>query len=309
MASGTGRSHAWLLKVGTAIAAVVAIGLFVTVGVVAGADQPSISSDRSDYAPGDPVVLTGAGWQAAETVEILVDDDQDDPWSHEAELVAGDDGTVSGTFDLPDVAGDFSITATAQSGTASASFTVTETTETEPEPEPTPPCVATGDETLATDKPDYLPGGRVALTGSGYEPACELTLRITLPGETFETETFATDTDGSVSYVYALPSPACPASTSPRARGDRHSARERDLRGPGADRRNTHELDLTGTTTRPARSSSSAAPAGFPERRSRSSWTTTTATRGSTRRTSSQAPTGRSCTNSSCPTGSWPFTR
>ena len=51
---------------------------------------------------------------------------------HEAELVAEEDGTVSDSFDLPDVAGEFSITATAQSGTASASFTVTE-------PEPTPP--------------------------------------------------------------------------------------------------------------------------------------------------------------------------
>ena len=101
MGSGIGRSHAWLLKVGVAIAAVVAAGLFVAVGAVSGADQPSIASDRSEYAPGDPVVLTGAGWQAGEAVQLLVDDDQDDAWSHEAELIAMEDGSVSGSFDAP----------------------------------------------------------------------------------------------------------------------------------------------------------------------------------------------------------------
>ena len=48
----------------------------VAAGVVSGADQASISSDRSDYAPGDTVALSGSGWQAGEAVEILVDDDQ-----------------------------------------------------------------------------------------------------------------------------------------------------------------------------------------------------------------------------------------
>jgi len=47
------------------------------VGVVSGADQPSISSDRSDYAPDDAVALSGAGWQAGEAVELLVHDDHE----------------------------------------------------------------------------------------------------------------------------------------------------------------------------------------------------------------------------------------
>ena len=86
----------------------------------------------------------------------------------------------------------------------------TETTETEPEPEPVPPCVATGDETLAADKPAYLPGGRALLTGSGYEPSCEVTLRVTLPDETVTTEAVTTDRAAASAHVYALPSPAVP---------------------------------------------------------------------------------------------------
>ena len=88
-------------------------------------------------------MLSGDGWLAGETVELVVDDDQDDPWSHEAELVAEADGTVSDSFDLPDLAGEFSITATALSGTASASFTATEPSPRRPSPAPTPRSRAT----------------------------------------------------------------------------------------------------------------------------------------------------------------------
>ena len=73
----------------------------------AGEGQPSIASDRSDYAPSASVSLVGSGWQAGETVHVVVDDDQSDAWSHDVDLTAGDDGTVADSFDLPNVAGTY----------------------------------------------------------------------------------------------------------------------------------------------------------------------------------------------------------
>ena len=151
----------WLPKALFVLGSFTAAGL-VAAGVVSGADQPSISNDRSDYAPGDAVALSGAGWEAGEAVHVLVDDDQDVPWSHEAELTAAADGTVSDSFDLPDLAAAFSVTATAPSGTASSTFTATT-------PAP-PPSAPTGTPTLDSDEEEYAPGAAVALTGSDWQP-------------------------------------------------------------------------------------------------------------------------------------------
>ena len=163
MASGptAGRRHRRrLLEITFVVGSFVAAGL-VAAGVVAGADQPSIASDRSDYAPGDTVVLSGSGWAADETVHVVVDDDQSDAWSHEADVVAAADGTVSDSFDLPELAGTFAVTATATSGSASASFTVTAPTP--------PPPAPTGTPTLDSDEETYAPGDTVTLTGSDWQ--------------------------------------------------------------------------------------------------------------------------------------------
>jgi len=111
------RQHRRLLKISLVLGSFLAAGL-VAAGVVSDADQRSISSDSSNYAPGDAVALSGSGWQAGEAVQLLVDDDQSNAWSHETNLTAAADGTVSDSFDLPDVAGEFSVTATAASGSA-----------------------------------------------------------------------------------------------------------------------------------------------------------------------------------------------
>ena len=79
------RHRRRLLEISFVLGTFLAAGL-VAAGVVSGADQPSITSDQSDYAPGDAVALSGEGWVAGETVHILVEDDQSDPWSHEADV-------------------------------------------------------------------------------------------------------------------------------------------------------------------------------------------------------------------------------
>jgi CSLREA domain-containing protein len=85
-----------------------------------------------------------------------------------------------------------------------------ESTEPEPEPTPNPPCVATGDEALTTDKSGYLPGALAVIAGTGFGASCDAELRITLPDETTSTQTVSTDAGGSFGATYTLPAPAVP---------------------------------------------------------------------------------------------------
>ena len=87
----------------------------------------TIASDQPDYAPGATVTLTGAGWAAAESVHIFVNDDIGQQWSLDSnpDPVADDSGTFTYQFDLPDLfVAMYSVTATgATSGTATTTFT------------------------------------------------------------------------------------------------------------------------------------------------------------------------------------------
>ena len=192
------RRRTWLPKAVFVLGSFAAAGL-VAAGVVSGADQPSISSDRSDYAPGDAVALSGGGWLAGEAVQVLVDDDQSNSWSHEAALTAGADGSVSDSFDLPDVAGEFSVTATAVSGTASASFTATA---------PTPPSPPTaGTPTLDSDEEEYAPGATVTLGGADWQPGD--TVHLSVDDDADDAWDHAADVnvaaDGTITDTFDLP--------------------------------------------------------------------------------------------------------
>src|SRR5918998_1894207 len=74
----TGRLSLLLM----AFAAVVSIAALAT-GLAVKADAqaaPTIRSDKDDYRPGELVTLTGSGWQAGESVDIFVNDDQTMTW-------------------------------------------------------------------------------------------------------------------------------------------------------------------------------------------------------------------------------------
>jgi uncharacterized protein YfaS (alpha-2-macroglobulin family) len=44
--------------------------------------EPTVSTDKPDYAPGETVVITGSGWQAGEIVSLtIVESDGDQPWN------------------------------------------------------------------------------------------------------------------------------------------------------------------------------------------------------------------------------------
>src|SRR5918993_2833255 len=86
---------------------------------------PTIQSDKDDYAPGELVTLTGGGWQAGESVHIVVNDDAGQTWSRDVDVTADASGNISDSFNLPDwFVATYSVTATgAQSGVATTSFT------------------------------------------------------------------------------------------------------------------------------------------------------------------------------------------
>ena len=59
------------------------------------------------------MTLTGADWQAGDTVHVAVDDDKSNAWEYSEDVTVAADGTITDTFDLPaGLAAEFSATAT-----------------------------------------------------------------------------------------------------------------------------------------------------------------------------------------------------
>src|ERR671935_614164 len=87
--------------------------------------NPTISSDKPDYNPGDTVTLTGGSWQAGEAVHIFVNDDVGQTWSYSTDVTASATGGFVTSFALPSTfIASYAVTATgAISGTAKTSFT------------------------------------------------------------------------------------------------------------------------------------------------------------------------------------------
>ena len=192
------RGRKLLAGITFAVATFTAAGL-VAAGAVSGADQPSIASDHPDYAPGATVSLSGSGWQADETVHIVVDDDQSDPWSQTSDLTATVDGAVSDSFDLPTgLAGTFTVTATAPSGSATASFTVTA-----PAAPPSPPQAPT----VSSGESSYAPGATVQLTGANWAPgsAVHVVVDDDQSDQWTHVADLTADSAGAISDSFSLP--------------------------------------------------------------------------------------------------------
>src|SRR3954469_24129381 len=113
------------------VAAVAAMTLLVGIGtgwasdVIGSGSSPQITSDKPDYAPGEAVVLNGEGWQPGEAVQILVEDDDGMTWSHQASVIADEEGALRDAFNLPDwFVATYRVIATGEaSGVATFTFT------------------------------------------------------------------------------------------------------------------------------------------------------------------------------------------
>jgi len=115
------RKKRWSAVAAVTVVFVIALSA-VAVGDTTG---PTITSDKPDYAPGETVILTGAGWQAGEAVHIRVDDDQERTWSLDADVTADEVGGFTYQFALPThFVATYTVLATGEvSGTATTSFT------------------------------------------------------------------------------------------------------------------------------------------------------------------------------------------
>jgi hypothetical protein len=133
-----GRDRGRWTKLGVAlsmICSLVGVGLLIAMpsgaSILATAGGgPTISSDRTDYAPGATVTLTGTNWDpSGSSVHIVVNDDAGQTWSHSADATVPADGTVQDVFTLPDrFVATYSVTATqtTQAGTLTATTSFTD---------------------------------------------------------------------------------------------------------------------------------------------------------------------------------------
>jgi hypothetical protein len=87
--------------------------------------SPTITSDKSDYAPGSTVTLTGAGWGVGESVHLFVNDTIGQTWQYNADVTADLSGGFTTQFQLPATfISNYDVTATGSVGEiATASFT------------------------------------------------------------------------------------------------------------------------------------------------------------------------------------------
>jgi hypothetical protein len=94
------------------------------------AQTASVTTDKTEYAIGETVVITGSGWQAGETVELVIHEDPTVNPDVTLSATADADGNISNSdFVVPDHSGflTFTVTATGQSSglTAQTTFTAT----------------------------------------------------------------------------------------------------------------------------------------------------------------------------------------
>ncbi|MCJ7810642.1 MAG: hypothetical protein MUP62_00340, partial [Dehalococcoidia bacterium] len=64
-----------------------------------------------------------------------------------------------------------------------------------------------GGPTVTTDKPDYMPGDTVTISGSGFAANADLTVHVTrptIPTPTIDSHAVTTDPSGHFDYYYAL---------------------------------------------------------------------------------------------------------
>src|ERR671923_306893 len=107
------------------------------------------------------VALSGSGWQPGEAVHILVNDDDNQSWTYDGDVIADENGTFTYEVQLPDYfVANYRATATGESGTATTTFTDTINAE-----NPTSNNNGNGASSLSITKPSTTNTGDFLIAG------------------------------------------------------------------------------------------------------------------------------------------------
>ena len=114
--------------VAIAVGGVSSAGRYQQTAVLFESSAATVTTDKTDYAPGETVVITGTGWQPGETVDLNVHRDNDNPPDTWLTAVADGDGNIQNTefvVQESDIGVTFLLTATGQTSgfTAQTTFT------------------------------------------------------------------------------------------------------------------------------------------------------------------------------------------
>jgi Domain of unknown function (DUF5979) len=159
-------------------------------GECAARGTESVATDKSEYAPGSTVHITGDGYAASCDLRVEVTRPNGSAVTAHVQVEAADaaesaaaaeadDPAATGAFQhdfaLGELAGRYEVRVLSAAGEALASttFAVKETGPTD--------CERRGTESVATDKDDYAPGETVHMSGAGYAPSCLVKIKVVRP--------------------------------------------------------------------------------------------------------------------------------
>jgi hypothetical protein len=134
----------------------------------------SVVTDKSEYAPGSTVHITGDGYTTSCDLRVEMTRPDGSAATADAQVAAAT-GAFQYDFALGDLTGRYEVRVLSAAGEALAS-----TTFVVKEAGPTS-CERRGTESIATDKADYAPGETVHMAGAGYAPSCLVKIKVVRP--------------------------------------------------------------------------------------------------------------------------------
>jgi hypothetical protein len=172
------------------------------------ADGPTVTTDRSEYAAGEIVLISGTRFAPLASLDVVV-------VRPDGSIVAGD-GTETPGWDsvVTDESGAFSRQyQTAWRGKGGWAVNVYDAADSEHTAILATTTFFTSGPQVTTDKPNYEPNETAIITGSGFEPGVCYDIPVTRPDESIITgdgtgtpgwDTVTADSSGGLAYSYEL---------------------------------------------------------------------------------------------------------
>ncbi len=156
------------------------------------AAEATVTTNRTDYAPGATVVITGSGWQPGEVVALRIDEsDNDAPW--QASVIADDSGSIYNAdfvIQTHDLGVSFTLTALGSFSGQTAQTTFTDSN-------------ASLDQ-FANDPPVEWVNGNLGASKSTYFEGDSIPYRLTFSGLTLDSHTVTIEWDTTKSSKHAI---------------------------------------------------------------------------------------------------------